>query len=821
MKSILKKTYSKIILTLLFLYTLCGFVVIPYLIQNNFSDIIKEKMSADGQLGTVYLNPFTFEITLKNLFIEDRSNNTLLYFQNLNLNFELLHLLNNEIKLEHLFIDNFKSSITLYQNNRFNFSHILDHITKNNVSKENQIEEINSKQTDNPLVFSIDSFSFTNIQLSFKDEIQSNKSDIYINSLSSQLSFTQTNNQIDFNIDKFNLQIPSFHFYDNRFDIKASELQYTIENINIKQKEVLDYTLKNMHLSNAKIAFKDTQKNIIKPLIFTDVDISSNTFTNEENKNSTLSLSLNTPKSGTLSLSSNIVQNPFNIKGKGEIKDLTIVPYQNYIKEFINLDIKNTDIDTDVNFDFKDTTQNIIANLNISNIDLYHSITKKQLLKLQTFNLEKVLYTKNNLVIDKVTLDTFLTKFKIAKDTTTNIDQLFNENKKDVQSETNTAKEKKSDFQYYIKSLILKNGKLEFSDHSLPLNFDTYIHDLNTEVDDISSKNDEATIVLQGVIDKYGLANIKANTILSNFKNKTDVTISFENLDVRSYSPYSGKFIGQKISDGRLWLDLNYQINKGQLASTNNIKIKNLTLGEDVNSNDAINLPFGLAIALLEDNEGLIDLDIPVVGDMNNPQFELGGVIWKTIGNVITNIISAPFKFLSSLLGIDSNELGEIEFNFAQSEILAPQKEKLDQLLVALKKKKQLIIVLQPAYDKEKDSAALRNQKFNQLIKSKNRTKMIEEIYLKRFSKEKFENLKSNTKKEDLPSLLSLEIKKTISIDTIELEKLAKQRVENIKEYFVSHKLTLDRIQIKNDVKEENSKDKVFSLQLELKIKDK
>jgi len=819
MKKLFKQFYRKVLLSLLFLYALCGFVIIPFLIQNNFSSIIKEKLNTNGQLGAVYLNPFTFELELRNLFIEDQTNNTLVYFQNLNLDFELLYLLNNEIKLKHLAIDNFKSSITLYKNNKFNFSYILEQLTKNN--KKNEIEELSSKPQDKSLSLSIDTFSLTNLQLNFMDEMQANKSDIFISSFSSKISMKQRDNQLDLNIDKFALQIPSFHFQDTRFDIKTSQLEYAIENIKIEQQETFKYTLTNMELSNTKIAFQDKQKNIINPLFFTNLFISSDKFTNNINENSTLSFKVDTPKSGEISLSTNIVQSPLKLTGKANIKDISIVPYQNYIKEFINLDIKNTDINTAVDFDISDTTQNITGNLNISNIDFYHALTKKHLLKLKTVDIKKILYTKNNLVIDKVILDTFLTKFKVAKDTTTNIDHLFKESKTNTQDKRNSKKEKKSDFQYYIKSLELKNGQLDFSDHSLPLNFDTKIHSLNTQIDDISSKNDEARIVLQGVIDKYGLANINANTILSNFKNKTNVTINFKNLDVRSYSPYSGKFIGQKISDGRLWLDLNYQIKKGQLSSTNNIKIKNLTLGEDVNSSDAVSLPVGLAIALLEDNDGLIDLDIPIVGDMNKPEFKLGGVIWKTIGNVITNIVSAPFKFLGSLLGIDSDKLGYIEFPFAQSEILVPQKEKLDQLIVALQKKKQLIIVLQPAYDKEKDTEALQNQKFDQLIQSKNRNKMIEKIYIKRFSEEKYEKLKVNTKKEELLSLLSSEIKKTIPIETIELENLAKQRVLNIKNYFVAHKLTLDRIQIKNEVKEENSQKDVFTLALELNIKDK
>ena len=198
------------------------------------------------------------------------------------------------------------------------------------------------------------------------------------------------------------------------------------------------------------------------------------------------------------------------------------------------------------------------------------------------------------------------------------------------------------------------------------MDFDTDIHSLEASLNDISSNNEETTIKLKGVVEKYGLADIKAKTVLSNFKDKTDVSVNFENLDIRSFSPYTGKFIGRKIADGRLWLDLNYDITDSQLSSTNRIRIKDIKLGSDVNSSDAMKLPIELAIALLEDSSGMIDVNIPVTGDINNPEFKLGGAIGKAIANVIINIVTAPFRFLGALLGIEGDELGSVEFRYGR-----------------------------------------------------------------------------------------------------------------------------------------------------------
>ncbi|MGB3752121.1 MAG: DUF748 domain-containing protein [Arcobacteraceae bacterium] len=615
-------------------------------------------------------------------------------------------------------------------------------------------------------------------------------------------------------------------YQDKRFDIKTLSFSNTIRKVQITQNENLSYLLDTIVLRNKEVLFKDAQKTDGKTLTLSNLMLSLDQLTNTVNERNMLNLSFDTPTKGNLSLSSDVILTPFSVDGDAKIEDLTIVPYKNYIKDFINLDIKSTDINTTASFQITESTQEIDADLTLSDVSLYHEISKEQLLDFDTLDIKKIHYTNNSLIIDQIILDTFVTQFKIAKDTSTNMDNLIVEsktekNQSDQIKEVKETENRQSSFQYYIKNLELKNGKALYSDHQLPLKFDTNIHTLRAKVEDLSSKNDETTIVLKGVVEKYGVANIKAKSILSNFKDKTNVTVNFENLDVRSFSPYSGKFIGQKIQDGRLWLKLDYKINNAQLLSTNNIKLKNLTLGEDVDSPDAMSLPVGLAIALLEDSDGLIDVDVPITGDMADPKFELSGVIWKTLGNIVTNVVTAPFSFLGSLLGLDSDELGKVDFHFASAKIQPPQKEKLDQLIGLLEQKQSLVIILEPSFDLVNDSRVLKKRKFKQLTKSDDTESSIQKLYIAKFGEEKYDSLTKDETIDNLIDTLSKEIKSTITISKSELESLAKQRVLNLQKYFVAHKLTLDRIQIKNEIIEnDSSSDEVFTLQLQLNIKD-
>jgi len=133
----------------------------------------------------VYINPFTFEVDLKNLMIKDNKEETLLYFQNLNLDFELLDLFMGEIRLQHLFINNFKSSITLYENNKFNFTHILEYLDQSKKNDkvdetDNTTENVKEKQ---PLYFIIERFSLSNTNLIYTDRLNKTKTNLMINKL--------------------------------------------------------------------------------------------------------------------------------------------------------------------------------------------------------------------------------------------------------------------------------------------------------------------------------------------------------------------------------------------------------------------------------------------------------------------------------------------------------------------------------------------------------------------------------------------------------------------------------------------------------------
>ncbi len=264
-------------------------------------------------------------------------------------------------------------------------------------------------------------------------------------------------------------------------------------------------------------------------------------------------------------------------------------------------------------------------------------------------------------------------------------------------------------FPVRIGRLRIQNAKLDFTDLSLRPQFGAKIYELNGVITGLSSNRDaRSQIELEGRVDEFGLARIRGELNPFAPRNNTDVNVVFKNVDMVSASPYSMKFAGYKVKEGKISLDLQYKVRNGQLEGANKIVIDKLTLGERVDSPDALKLPLELAIAILTDSNGRIDLDLPVSGNMNDPQFSYGAIIWKAIGSVLTKIVTAPFRALGSLFGISGEKLEAIDFDPGSDRLLPPEREKLKQVAQLLSKRAQLKLSVPGQYSEAADGAALR-----------------------------------------------------------------------------------------------------------------
>ncbi|MCB1932739.1 MAG: DUF748 domain-containing protein [Candidatus Accumulibacter sp.] len=266
-------------------------------------------------------------------------------------------------------------------------------------------------------------------------------------------------------------------------------------------------------------------------------------------------------------------------------------------------------------------------------------------------------------------------------------------------------------FPVSIARIRISRGVLDFADLSLRPQFGTRMHELKGVITGLGTDpGRSAKVQLDARVDKYGSAKIRGQISVFRPAQLTDIEMTFRNLTMSSLSPYVVKFAGRRIEGGQLALDLQYKVKERKLRGENKIVLKKVKLGEEVDTPGAADLPLDLAIAILSDSQGVIDIGLPVSGDLDDPEFSYGAVIGKAFGNLIAGIVTAPFRALGALFGAGSDsKLDSIDFEPGRAVLAPPEREKLAAVARAMKERTTLSLVVPPAHSAEQDAPALKS----------------------------------------------------------------------------------------------------------------
>ena len=261
-----------------------------------------------------------------------------------------------------------------------------------------------------------------------------------------------------------------------------------------------------------------------------------------------------------------------------------------------------------------------------------------------------------------------------------------------------------------VDRLTIEEGRVDFTDHSLQTPFSTTVHDLAGAVSGLSTVSEApARIALDGRVGKYGEASVRGALEPVALATRTNVQARLQNLALADFTPYAVKFAGYRIESGRLSATLRYRVREGRLVGSNTLEFDRLKLGEKVESAGALDLPIDLAVALLTDSQGRINLAIPVSGDLRDPHFDLGGLMAKAVRTTLARVVSAPFRALASLAGRGDNpQLNELHFAPGSAELSPPAQEKLAQVAQALAERPRVALAIRAGYDPQADSQALK-----------------------------------------------------------------------------------------------------------------
>ncbi len=418
-------------------------------------------------------------------------------------------------------------------------------------------------------------------------------------------------------------------------------------------------------------------------------------------------------KQGKLQATGDVQLTPTTARLKVITQDIDLRLAQAYLSPFIRLELRSGLLGSDLDVQLKSTEPLALSVTGRAKVDQLHTLDtlrERDFLRWKQVRVNGLDYRHgDSLAIERVELDQPYARFVINENLTTNVSDL-------IVPQPATASSAQQDagkpLAIRIGGVTINDGSANFADFSLTPSFATAIQQMNGRIGTLDNQKPQAASVdIKGKVDRYAPMSIKGQLTPFDPLNSLDIATSFKNVELTTITPYSGKFAGYRIRKGRLNLDLHYRIEKGQLNAENKVLVENLQLGERVDSPDAVDLPIRLAVALLKDTQGNIALELPVQGDLNNPQFSVMPIVWQTLRNLVLRAAQAPFKFIAGLVGGSDVDLSTVPFSPGSAELEGDARQALDTLAKALQERPNLRLEVEGQSAQASDGPLLAEQR--------------------------------------------------------------------------------------------------------------
>ncbi len=265
--------------------------------------------------------------------------------------------------------------------------------------------------------------------------------------------------------------------------------------------------------------------------------------------------------------------------------------------------------------------------------------------------------------------------------------------------------------------ILLHRGKIDYTDNFIKPNFSAHLINIEGDVGAFGTASTEpARVAVQATLNENGPVSINGTVNPLIKPPFLDMTATTRDVDLTNFTSYSLKYAGYPIVKGKLNVDLHYQLDQNRLNANNHIFIDQFTFGDHVDSPTATNLPVRLAISLLKDSRGQIDVNVPVSGSLDDPQFSVGSLIWHAFVNLIEKAVTSPFSLLASAFG-GSEELGYVAFTPGSAVLSDTEAKKLETLSKALSDRPAVKLDLAGRVDPALDTPGLKQAAVDRQVK--------------------------------------------------------------------------------------------------------
>jgi uncharacterized protein involved in outer membrane biogenesis len=436
-----------------------------------------------------------------------------------------------------------------------------------------------------------------------------------------------------------------------------------------------------------------------------------------------LALDVGINGTGKLAANGSVQLEPLSAVAKIDLARLDLVALQPYVASSAQMTIHSgaLDVKGEVRFDAanpEQTTASFAGDVRVADFRTTDNALKQDFIKWRDLAITGIAYqhAPASLAIERITASQPYANVVIAENGSLNVSQVLTGPSNVDQATAKTTEPRQGDppssvssspMAMSVRLVQVENGSANFADRSIEPSFATKIVGLRGKVTGLSSKaSSRAKVSLNGKVDDYAPVDITGDVNVLAAAKYSDLAMSFRNMELTTFNPYSGKFAGYSISKGKLTTELKYRIENRKLQADHHIVVDNLEFGAKTDSKDAAPIPIKLGVALLKDRNGVIDVNLPVAGTLDDPKFRLGPIIWKAVLGLLTKIVTAPFAALGALFG-GGDELAYLDFPAGSAMLSASEATKLDKLAKALAERPVLRLDVPIASLTTQDSAAL------------------------------------------------------------------------------------------------------------------
>lgn len=587
---------------------------------------------------------------------------------------------------------------------------------------------------------------------------------------------------------------------------------------------------KSVTLNRYQVIFDDQALPTPAKIVVSDLSWRQENFSNARNSRSKLAIQAKI-NNGEVRLSGTASADPPVAVLQVEGSDVNLAPLQPYLENQVNFILTGGRVGTKGNFVFDASAQGPAkvtynGELSVSDFTTIEKNAPQDLLNWKLLALSGMQIALNplQLRINEINLAGFYSRLVLGADGRINLQNLAVE--KAEKSEVKVAEQKPSqqaappvapagEERISIGKINLRDGNINFSDFFVKPN---YTANLTSVQGTIAELQPEAPgdLAIEAKLDNAAPVDIRGKINPLGKELFMDIKAKASEIELSPFSPYSTKYIGYGIEKGQLTFDVAYKLENRKLEAQTQFILNQLTFGERIESPTATSLPVTLAVALLKDRNGVIDIGLPISGTLDDPQFSVGGIILRLIINIITKAVTAPFALLGAAFGGGGGtELSYIEFDYGRAELSQTAASKIKTLSAAMIDrpglKLEIIGRAEPVSDLEglkrvSIENKVRAQKLKELARQGTAPKSVDEVQVAKEEYERFlraaydaesfpkpRNLIGLAQTLPVPEMENLMLKHA-SVSDDEVRALANRRAQAVRDRLLGAKIPGDRL---------------------------